>query len=155
MLAGAPPIDGSRVTPAKEACMTDDREARDQQLRRDNRMDEPATITPPADASNRDVPERRPESVSTHPAHTTLIDPAMVQEFERRWSAIQADFVEDPQRSVAEAGRLISEVMDRISADMKKRVSELGGGAVNGNTEAMRIELQQYRGVFQMLMHNG
>src|SRR5579859_1772306 len=135
--------------------MTDDREARDQQMRRDYRMDEPATTTP-VDSSSRDVPVRRPESVTTHPAHTTLIDPAMVQEFERRWSAIQADFVEDPQRSVAEAGRLISEVMDRISADMKKRVSELGGGeSGDGNTEAMRVELQQYRGVFQMLMHNG
>ena len=137
--------------------MTDDRETRDQQLRRENRMDEPASTMPPVDARNRDVtPEQRPESASAGHAHTTLIDPAMVPEFERRWSSIQADFVEDPQRSVAEAGRLISEVMDRISADMKKRVSELGGGhSADGNTEAMRVELQQYRGVFQMLMHNG
>jgi hypothetical protein len=88
------------------------------------------------------------------PSGPVLIDGATMSDFERRWESVQGEFVDDPRRAVAQAGSLVSDLLERMRSNLSKRGSELGR-EVSGDpdTEAMRIELRQYKAVFRALLH--
>jgi hypothetical protein len=75
--------------------------------------------------------------------------------YQTRWDAIQAGFVDEPRRSVAEADALVAEVIDDITAafaaaraDLEAQWSE-GGEA---STEDLRQAFRRYRSFFQRLL---
>jgi hypothetical protein len=72
-----------------------------------------------------------------------------------RWQAIQTRFVDDPRRSVAEAHRLVGQLMSEIAAAFAAESAELErqwstGAAVS--TEDLRLSLQRYRAFFSRLL---
>ena len=76
-----------------------------------------------------------------------------------RWSAIQADFVDDPGRAVADAGELLEETVRRLTDALTAETSSIGAhrgegadGVGEPSTEDLRLALQRYRGLFDRLL---
>jgi len=91
---------------------------------------------------------------AARPSGPVLIDGATMSDFERRWESVQGEFVDDPRRAVAQAGSLVSDLLERMRSNLSKRGSELDReGSGDPDTEAMRIELRQYKSVFRALLH--
>jgi hypothetical protein len=90
----------------------------------------------------------------TRQSGTAMVDGASLAEFERRWHAVQADFIEDPRRAVGEAGNVIADLMEHVSKNLRSRRGELDrqtGGETN--TEAMRQEMRRYKELMSRMLH--
>jgi hypothetical protein len=75
--------------------------------------------------------------------------------FESRWDAIQAGFVDEPRRSVAEADALVAEVIDEISAafaGVRAALEEQWSEGGEASTEDLRQAFRRYRSFFQRLL---
>ncbi len=134
-------------------------------------MERPDVRAQGADApAQRRMEEERPEAAADKPSadaatphmpmptmrqsRTALVDGATMSDFERRWESVQGEFVDDPRRAVADAGRLVADLIERMHSNLTKRGSELGQqGAGDPDTEAMRVELRQYKAIFHTLLH--
>ena len=75
-----------------------------------------------------------------------------------RWQAIQAAFVDDPRRSVADAHALVGDLVERIVASFTEERSGLERQWADGeqvSTEELRVCLQRYRDFFGRLLPVG
>jgi hypothetical protein len=77
-----------------------------------------------------------------------------IAEAQEQWQRIQAQFVDDPRKSVAEAQRLVGELMQRLTdafarerADFEAQSSRAG----DVPTEELRVRLRCYREFFARL----
>ena len=76
-------------------------------------------------------------------------------QFRARWFAIQADFVDEPRRSVEEADHLVAAVMTRLAevfADARQNLEQDWGSGDDVSTEDLRVALRRYRSFFDMLL---
>jgi len=76
-------------------------------------------------------------------------------DFRRRWSDIQAAFVDEPRRAVEEADGLVSDVVKRVTDGFGNARSALERQWDRGNnvtTEDLRLTLQRYRSFFDRLL---
>lgn len=72
-----------------------------------------------------------------------------------RWRQIQAEFVDDPRKSVAEAHALVSDLMQRIVdsfANERAALEQQWSRGDNVSTEDLRVCLQRYRSFFSRLL---
>ena len=72
-----------------------------------------------------------------------------------RWQQVQSTFVDDPQRSVAEAHQLVGELMQRINSAFAEERAQLERAWSSGqqvSTEELRVCLQRYRAFFSRLL---
>ena len=72
-----------------------------------------------------------------------------------RWEEIQADFVNEPRRSVEEADRLVAEATKRLADSFAEFRLELENGWKRGDdvsTEDLRRALRRYRSFFGRLV---
>jgi hypothetical protein len=75
--------------------------------------------------------------------------------FRARWFAIQADFVDEPARSVEEADQLVAAVMKRLAevfADARQSLEQEWGRGDDISTEDLRVALRRYRSFFDRLL---
>jgi len=73
----------------------------------------------------------------------------------QRWSDIQSNFVDDPERSVAEANALVSDLMERLVGSFRSeqtRLQEQWEQGAEVSTEELRVILQRYRTFFDRLL---
>jgi len=71
------------------------------------------------------------------------------------WQRIQAQFVDDPRQSVAQAHQLVSDLVQRIVDAFAKERGELERQWSQGedvSTEDLRVCLQRYRAFFSRLL---
>jgi len=71
------------------------------------------------------------------------------------WRQIQAEFVDDPQQSVAHAHRLVSDLMERAVADLAQQRDALEKqrcAEAEPSTEHLRVCLQNYRAFLTRLL---
>jgi hypothetical protein len=85
--------------------------------------------------------------------------PLMLQDdedsFRARWSGIQADFVDEPIRSVQQADDLVADVMKKLTdtfAVERAKLEEQWARQDAVSTENLRIVLQRYRSFFDRLL---
>lgn len=72
-----------------------------------------------------------------------------------RWEEIQAEFVDEPRRSVERADELVAEAMKRLAREFANERSRLEGqwtSGENASTEDLRLALQRYRSFFHRLL---
>ncbi|MGV0836533.1 hypothetical protein [Mycolicibacterium thermoresistibile] len=72
-----------------------------------------------------------------------------------RWDEVQAGFVDDPQQCVQQADRLVSDVVDRVTARFEEARTRLEAQWARGeqaSTEDLRLALKRYRTFFQRLL---
>jgi hypothetical protein len=78
-----------------------------------------------------------------------------VREFTARWEGVQLAFLDSPSQAVRDADRLVTELLDHVTARLDERRSALEdrwNGDTETNTENLRVTLQQYRGFFRRLI---
>ena len=77
------------------------------------------------------------------------------QDFQSRWSDIQASFVDEPRRAVEQADGLVAEVMQRLAqvfADERSKLERQWSSGEDTDTEALRQALRRYRSFFDRLL---
>jgi hypothetical protein len=117
---------------------------------------EPLDPEPPAAEQQSQGPAPNSDEATPHPELGTpyLAHHASTQAHER-WLQVQAAFVDDPRRSVAEAHQLVSELMQRIAsafADERAELERQWSSGQQVSTEDLRICLQRYRAFFSRLL---
>jgi hypothetical protein len=75
--------------------------------------------------------------------------------FQSRWDAIQAEFVDDPSNAVEAADTLVAQVMKRMAEMFTEERGRLEAQWRRGeevSTEDLRVALQRYRSFFHRLL---
>jgi hypothetical protein len=80
----------------------------------------------------------------------TLVAPNEAESFRRRLGAIKADFPDDPEAAVKQAGELLGEFTELVSRRLEP--GQAGGQGGERTTEDLRVALQRYRAVFDRLL---
>lgn len=108
--------------------------------------------------SDREVARPRAEAQLADAAVSdrgALFEPAVLNEFNARWSEVQTGFVDEPRRAVQQADALVSDIIKRIADSFSGERAQLEqqwdrGGDVS--TEELRQALQRYRTFFSRLL---
>ncbi|GLU45834.1 hypothetical protein [Nocardiopsis ansamitocini] len=72
-----------------------------------------------------------------------------------RWREIQGEFVDDPKASVAAADALVGKTLEQITAKLterKRKVESSWQEGGDGDTEHLRLALQEYRSLLDHLI---
>jgi hypothetical protein len=93
------------------------------------------------------------------PAQATLLEPDHAEEFRRRWDAIKASFVDDPQAAVRRAEQLADEVaaevaraVDARRRDLIERREGIDEQDEHAGTERLRLVLHGYHSVLDPVL---
>jgi hypothetical protein len=97
-----------------------------------------------------------PVEPSTTEADLTapLLASTVTEDFRDRWSEVQIGFVEDPQKSVAEADALLAEVARAYQDAVEERRSRISAARQDGSadTEDLRSALLGYRDIITTML---
>jgi hypothetical protein len=88
-------------------------------------------------------------------ADVSLLDRADQDQFRRRWSDVQARFVDDPRDAVQTADGLVAELMQSMAQGFSEHKGRLESQWQQGgdpDTEELRQALQRYRSFFDRLL---
>jgi hypothetical protein len=89
-------------------------------------------------------------------AGTPLFSDSDIGDLRTRWSNVQAEFVDEPRRSVESADQLVAAVMQRLAegfADERATLEKQWDSGESASTEDLRIALQRYRAFFDRLLN--
>lgn len=83
-----------------------------------------------------------------------LVPANRVDEYTSRWDAVKGEFVDEPRQAVAEADKLVGELLDELDQLFRKQRSDLEHGldADEASTEDLRLALRKYRSFFDRLL---
>ena len=73
----------------------------------------------------------------------------------RRWHDIQSAFVDDPRHAIAEADKLVGDVLQQLISSFdaeRTQFDALWSSNDGASTEELRVGLQRYRAFFQRLL---
>jgi hypothetical protein len=107
---------------------------------------------PPADATPNVAGDRVEQDIGLTP----LFSDAEIGDLRSRWGNIQAEFVDEPRRSVREADQLVASAMQRLAegfANERASLEKQWGTGDNVSTEDLRLALQRYRAFFGRLLN--
>jgi hypothetical protein len=96
------------------------------------------------------VPPQRDTEDAGQPAPETAGKAADI-DFERRWSAIKAGFVDDPRHSVEEADALVEEAVTSLTG-RRQGLLERWKDTDEKDTEQLRLALREYRELLVQLI---
>lgn len=85
------------------------------------------------------------------PAGTGFFAEGAADRLRDRWRELQAGFVDDPAEAVRNADGLIDEIMHEL-AERKQNLEERWRDAP-GDTEELRVAIQEYRSFFNQLLN--
>lgn len=109
-----------------------------------------------ADAERNDTPRADPSAPGEASATDgALMGAAEAERYRGRWSDVQASFVDEPQRAVADADGLVAEVIRGLAEAFSRERSSLEAQWSRGDevsTEELRKALQRYRSFFDRLL---
>lgn len=97
------------------------------------------------------VAERDPEDANGD----SLVSEESALDYRNRWETIQTDFIDEPRRSVEEADRLVSEVIEEMARTFQEQRSSLEARWADDegvSTEDLRVALRLYRTFFERLL---
>jgi len=89
------------------------------------------------------------------PENLCLLPQNEAQEFRAKWEKIQAEFVDEPQRSVHDADTLVSSATKRLAeifAEERARLEREWDRGDDVSTEDLRQALRRYRAFFDRLV---
>jgi hypothetical protein len=93
--------------------------------------------------------------VATTADRAELFEPALLSDFNSRWSEIQAGFVDEPRRAVQQADALVSDVIQRIADSFggeRMQLEQQWDRGDDVSTEDLRQALRRYRSFFSRLL---
>jgi hypothetical protein len=89
-------------------------------------------------------------------AAAPLFSDSDIGDLRSRWSNVQAEFVDEPRRAVADADQLVATVMQRLAEGFARERGSLEKQWDSGetaSTEDLRMALQRYRAFFNRLLN--
>ncbi len=89
-------------------------------------------------------------------AVTPLFSDSDIGDLRSRWSNVQAEFVDEPRRAVADADQLVATVMQWLAEGFARERGSLEKQWDSGetaSTEDLRMALQRYRAFFNRLLN--
>ena len=95
-------------------------------------------------------------SVNDAGSATPLFSESEISELRARWSNIQAEFVDEPRRSVEEADQLVATAMQKLAdgfANERASLEKQWDSGDSVSTEDLRLALQRYRTFFGRLLN--
>jgi hypothetical protein len=84
-----------------------------------------------------------------------LFPPDKASELRDNWNHLQAEFVDDPRRTVKQADELVARVMKDLAANFAEERSRLESQWSRGDqvsTEELRLALRRYRSFFERFL---
>ena len=84
-----------------------------------------------------------------------LFDRTAASGLQRRWHAIQVEFVDEPRGAVEKADGLVAEVMQQLAesfATERKQLEAAWSGGREASTEDLRQAIRRYRSFFNRLL---
>jgi hypothetical protein len=84
-----------------------------------------------------------------------LFQDSDLSDMRRRWSDVQASFVDEPRRAVEQADALVAETMQRLAqtfASARENLEHQWDRGDDVTTEDLRVTLQRYRAFFDRLL---
>ncbi len=130
----------------------------------ENARDRRATSTADLAATPRSAPERRPDRTDADRpgrAHgepdrnAALFDRGAAEQLQKRWQAIQVEFVDQPRGAVEQADGLVAEVMQQLAesfASERRELEAAWSGGQEASTEDLRQAIRRYRSFFNRLL---
>ncbi len=97
-----------------------------------------------------------PSATTEAVGQTPLLLDSEVGDLRSRWSTIQAEFVDEPRRSVQQADELVATAMQRLTDGFANERASLEKQWESGDhvsTEDLRVALQRYRAFFGRLLN--
>jgi glutathione S-transferase len=85
-----------------------------------------------------------------------LFSEGKITEMRTRWNNIQAEFVDEPRRSVEQADQLVAAAMQQLAegfAAERASLEQQWESGDNVSTEDLRVALQRYRAFFGRLLN--
>jgi hypothetical protein len=106
---------------------------------------------------DREVERARAKGAADLGVHqdTPLLAGDVVNELRKRWTDIQAGFVDEPRRAVEQADALVADAIKRLAETFANERNQLEGQWDRGgdvSTEDLRQALQRYRSFFSRLL---
>jgi hypothetical protein len=118
-------------------------------LEKPRAADQPVAL-PPAPA---------PQVIAPAADRAAIEQPLFVEretaDFRRRWTDVQAAFVDEPRRAVEQADGLVSDVVKRVTdgfGNARSALERQWDRGDNVTTEDLRLTLQRYRSFFDRLL---
>jgi hypothetical protein len=123
----------------------------------DDRLEETDEAEPDeAETDEAESDEAEPiEEDADYPADDSLVSDDTALDYRNRWETIQADFIDEPRRSVEEADRLVSEVIEEVAQTFQEQRLSLEARWADEDgvsTEDLRVALRLYRSFFERLL---
>ena len=117
-------------------------------------------ITPEENVTTADLLKRpaQPEPAGKPPGygdHELLFPNADSEDLRRRWTDIQASFVDEPKSSVEKADQLVASVIQKLTqvfADERSKLERDWSKGGEASTEDLRQALRRYRSFFDRLL---
>jgi len=100
-----------------------------------------------------DITSQRAQDTATG---TPLFSNADIGDLRARWGNVQAEFVDEPRRSVEAADQLVATVMQRLAegfANERASLEKQWDSGENASTEDLRLAMQRYRAFFDRLLN--
>lgn len=147
--------DDERLSTADLAAASD--RATDRPMERDvTRETRAAQQGSVADAAMRDVRgDTERETGSDRERATPLFASNEADDFRRRWTDIQAGFVDEPRQAVENADSLVAAAIKRLAeifAHERSNLEQQWAQGADVSTEDLRVALQRYRSFFDRLL---
>jgi len=92
---------------------------------------------------------------ASQPSTGGLLRDQDTEEYAAQWTKIQAAFVDEPQKAVEQADKLVAEIIQHLAktfADERKNLEGQWSRGDQVSTEDLRVALQRYRQFFQSLL---
>jgi hypothetical protein len=144
-----------RLAATAEEERQDDR-SMDDGFTSEGRMAAPDEQAPASEDLSAAASTRDRAAIQTAPSNGAdrfeLFSGSDIDGYRRRWDELQAGFVDDPRAAADQADMLIGELVDRVS-QRRRQLHDEFGGRTEGDTESMRVAIQQYRAFFHVLVH--
>jgi len=139
--------DDARLSTADLAAATDRTVERD--VTREARQTQQGVV---ADSPQRDLQR---ENESDRDRATPLFAGNETDDFRRRWTDIQAGFVDEPRQAVEHADSLVAAAIKRLAeifAQERSTLEQQWAQGADVSTEDLRLALQRYRSFFDRLL---
>lgn len=107
------------------------------------------------DADQRHDADLRASAARAPADDAPLLDDEQAELFRRRWSDVQARFVDDPRSAVLDGDALVADLVSTLAqrfSQHKDGLEEQWSRGDEPSTEELRLALQQYRSFFHRLL---
>jgi hypothetical protein len=100
-------------------------------------------------------PKTKPQPAARAEGGVSLFESDRSMELQRRWTDVQARFVDDPKAAVKSADGLVDEVIRDLStlfSDERSKLERQWDNDADVSTEDLRVAIRRYRAFFERLL---